>query len=190
MRPYIEREFNYQPRPQARGYRDGAVWDLGGVSVRAIHAPGHTAGHCVLLVEPVGLAFIGDIDLSGFGPYYGDAGSSLRQFRASLALLDTLPASTWVTSHHRGVYRDREHFLKDLAAFADRLQQREDKLIGMLRAGPRSLDELVAEGILYQPGADVMWRDFAEAHSIRQHLAELCANGRVQVRDQRYQLAA
>ena len=28
--------------------------------VRAVHLPGHTAGHCVLLVEPQGIAFIGD----------------------------------------------------------------------------------------------------------------------------------
>ena len=40
------------------------------------HMPGHTAGHTVLLVEPEGVAFIGDIDLTGFGPYYGDACSS------------------------------------------------------------------------------------------------------------------
>lgn len=31
---------------------------------------GHTAGHSALLVAPKGVAFIGDIDLSGFGPYY------------------------------------------------------------------------------------------------------------------------
>ena len=51
--------------------------------VCAHHLPGHTAGHCALVVESEGVAFIGDIDLSGFGPYYGDATSSLADFRAS-----------------------------------------------------------------------------------------------------------
>src|SRR5690606_22014087 len=110
----IEREFHYAPRPDAIGYQDGAQWDIGGARVSAIHMPGHTSGHCVLLVEPEDLVFIGDIDLSGFGPYYGDASSSLAQFRATLARLPDVPAGIWVTSHHRGVYTDRPTFLKAL----------------------------------------------------------------------------
>ena len=81
----FRQDFFYAPRPDAIGYADGAVWDLGKSRVRAFHMPGHTAGHCVLLVEPEGVAFIGDIDLSGFGPYYGDASSSLGDFRSTLA---------------------------------------------------------------------------------------------------------
>src|SRR5690606_26165487 len=48
----IRREFHYVPRPDAIAYRDGEVWELGGVRIRAVHMPGHTAGHCVLVVEP------------------------------------------------------------------------------------------------------------------------------------------
>src|SRR5438128_4807656 len=113
----FKRDFFYAPRPEAIGYKDGAVWDLGGSRVRAFHLPGHTAGHCALLVEPEGVAFIGDIDLSGFGPYYGDASSSLSDFRQSLKRVADIPAKVWVTSHHRGVYTDREKFLRDLAAY-------------------------------------------------------------------------
>ena len=57
----FQRDFFYAPRPDAIGYADGAVWELGGSRVRAIHMPGHTAGHCVLLVEPEDVAFIGDM---------------------------------------------------------------------------------------------------------------------------------
>ena len=45
------------------------------MQVRAQHLPGHTAGHCALLVENEGLAFIGDIDLSGFGFDYKQWGT-------------------------------------------------------------------------------------------------------------------
>ena len=105
-------KFFYAPRPDAIGYSDGAVWELGKSRVRAFHMPGHTAGHCALLVEPEGVAFIGDIDLSGFGPYYGDYASSLVDFRKTLAKVADVPAKVWVTSHHRGVYTDREKFLQ------------------------------------------------------------------------------
>ena len=180
MREAIERDFHYQPRPDAIGYDDGAVWELGGgISVRAIHGPGHTAGHCVLLVEPEGVAFIGDIDLSGFGPYYGDHTSDLAAFRRTLAALPAIPARTWVTSHHRGVYSDREHFLVDLEAFRSKIDQREARLLELLRERPRSLGELVSTGLLYPPDADIPWARAAEQRTIDQHLRELAADGRV-----------
>jgi glyoxylase-like metal-dependent hydrolase (beta-lactamase superfamily II) len=169
------------PEMLAKSYRDGAVWDLGGgVRVRAIHMPGHTAGHCVLLVEPEGVAFIGDIDLSGFGPYYGDATSSLGDFRRTLQRLPEVPAQVWVTSHHRGVYTDRERFLGDLAAFAAKIDEREQRLFGWLRESPQTLEALIARRLLYPPHIQELWVDDAERRTIAQHLDELMADGRVQ----------
>ncbi len=182
LRRKIDIDFHYTERPDAVGYEDGAVWDLGGVRVHAVNMPGHTAGHCVLLVEPDGIAFIGDIDLSGFGPYYGDATSSLADFRRSLARLRELPARAWITSHHRGVYTDRAAFGEALAAFAAKIDEREARLLEMLGAGPRKLSDLVRERLLYPPHADDLWIDCAETRSIEQHLAELMSAGRV-VRD-------
>jgi glyoxylase-like metal-dependent hydrolase (beta-lactamase superfamily II) len=178
----IEAEYHYLPRPDATGYADGAVWELGGVRVRAVHLPGHTSGHCVLLVEPHGIAFIGDFDLSSFGPYYGDATSSLADFRRSLARLAELPASAWITSHHRGVVRDRAAFAEALSAFAGRIDEREARLLQMLDDGPRTLGELVRQRLLYPEHVTHLWVDFAEQRSIVQHLDELIAAGRV-VRD-------
>jgi hypothetical protein len=66
------------------------------------------------------VAFIGDIDLTGFGPYYGDATSSLAAFRKSLREVAELDARIWVTSHHRAVITERSKFLADLAGFAAR----------------------------------------------------------------------
>lgn len=180
LRRKIERDFHYAPRPDATGYADGAVWELGGVRVRAVHLPGHTAGHSVLLVEPEGIAFIGDIDLSSFGPYYGDATSSLADFRRSLARLPELPATRWITSHHKGVVHERTQFLDLLQAFAARIDEREARLLQMLAAGPQTLAELVRQRLLYPPHADDLWIDCAEARSIDQHLQELAAAGRVQ----------
>jgi len=180
LRRKIEVDFHYTSRPDAVGYADGALWELGGVRVRAVHLPGHTAGHSVLLVEPQGIAFIGDIDLSGFGPYYGDATSSLADFRRSLARLPELPATRWITSHHKGVVHERAHFLELLQAFAARIDEREARLLQMLAAGPQTLAELVRQRLLYPPHADDLWVDCAEARSIAQHLQELAAAGSVQ----------
>jgi glyoxylase-like metal-dependent hydrolase (beta-lactamase superfamily II) len=83
MRSKLESEFFYAPRPDARGYEDGAVWELGQSQIRAIHMPGHTAGHSVLLIEPEGVAFIGDIDLTGFGPITATPAPVWRTFAAA-----------------------------------------------------------------------------------------------------------
>jgi glyoxylase-like metal-dependent hydrolase (beta-lactamase superfamily II) len=176
----FQRNFFYAPRPDAIGYTDGAVWELGGSRVRAFHAPGHTAGHCVLLVEPEGVAFIGDIDLSSFGPYYGDASSSLSEFRRTLARVADIPAKVWVTSHHRGVYTDREHFLRDLAAYTGTLDKREQRLLDLLRQSPKTIEQLVECRLLYPPGHQDLWVVDAETRSISCHLDEMLADGRVQ----------
>ncbi len=178
-RARMEREFHYAPRPDAIGYADGAVWALGGSTVRAIHMPGHTRGHSVLLIEPEGIAFIGDIDLTGFGPYYGDATSHLGEFRRTLARLPNIPAKIWVTSHHRGVYTERAAFLEALAAFGAKFDKRERRLLELLRPGPKTLEQLTEGRILYPPDFAEPWAVDAERRTISQHLDELLAGGRV-----------
>ena len=185
FRKKIEQEFNYVPRPDAIAYRDGAHWDLGGgISVQAIHMPGHTRGHCVLLVQPGGIAFIGDIDLTGFGPYYGDATSDLGAFRRSIKRLPSIPASVWITSHHRGVYTDRNRMLADLAIYESKLDARADKILGLLAEAPRRLEEMIGLGLVYPAGYDSPNFRTIEARTISQHLLELAAAGRIARRDE------
>jgi len=190
MKAIIERDFHYLPRPDATGYSHDQTWDLGGgVRIRAHHLPGHTSGHCALIVESEGVAFIGDIDLTGFGPYYGDATSSLRAFRKSLVDVADLDARIWVTAHHRAVIAERPQFLADLARFASKIDERSDKLVGYLRDGPQTLDELVRRRLLYPPGFSVPYVESAERNSIRRHLDELLTQGVVRQAGTSFELA-
>lgn len=189
MRAKIEREFHYVPRPDAVAYADGARWDLGGgVSVRALHMPGHTSGHCALLVEPEGVAFIGDIDLSSFGPYYGDATSSLDAFRRTLEAVKDVPARAWITSHHKGVITERETFLALLAAFAGKLDAREEAIAAHLRGRASTLEELVEHRFVYPRNLDDLYYADAERRTIAQHLASLARGGRAVEEDGRWRM--
>ena len=182
LRGCFERDFYYGPTPDAIGYDNNTIWNLGGnVQVRAIHMPGHTAGHCVLLVEPVGVAFIGDIDLASFGPYYGDRTSSLKAFRDSLDRLADIPAKAWIVFHHRGLYTDRKKFLRDLSAYREKLDEREQRLLSNVKGRPKKMSELIAAGLMYNPGYDKIWVKDTERHTISQHLTELIASGKVAV---------
>ena len=183
-RTLLER-FHFEPRPDARGFRDGHVFDLGGgVRVRAIHTPGHTRGHCVLLAEPDHVLFLGDIDLSSFGPYYGDAWSSLEDFERSLALVRGIEARAYATFHHIGVL-DRPAFLERLDRFEAVIASRESRLLEFL-AEPRSLDEIAAHRFVFRPGDRVPHADPVERRSMSFHLARLVKTGQVEELDQRY----
>ena len=45
LRRQVVEEFHYTPRPDAEGFHDGHVFELGGAQVEAVHLPGHTRGH-------------------------------------------------------------------------------------------------------------------------------------------------
>jgi glyoxylase-like metal-dependent hydrolase (beta-lactamase superfamily II) len=187
MRVKIEREFFFRPRPDALGYADGRRWELGGgVSVRAVHMPGHTRGHSVLLVEPGPLAFIGDIDLTGFGPYYGDACSDLREFKDTLARIEHLEARAWITFHHKGVIRERATFLELLGAFRDKIDRREEAILAAIGPGGRTLSELVAHRFMYPRGYQDVFVEDAERMCLEQHLSILAEQGRVRLADGRF----
>ncbi len=188
MLDYVREQFHFQPRPDARGYPDGFQWDLGGVTVRAVHMPGHTAGHTVLLVEPGAIAFIGDIDLSGFGPYYGDACSDMLDFLDSMERLERLEARVWITSHHKGAITERELFLALLRKFRHRVREREEDICRTLGRGPMTLEQLVAHRFLYPKDFDALFVDDVERKTLREHLAQLIGEGRVAEEGSRYRL--
>jgi len=172
-------EFHFTPREDPVVYRDGDEFDLGGVVVRAIHTPGHTRGHCALRVESSGddLLYLGDIDLTSFGPYYGDAWSDLAHFEATLEKVKGLEARWYATFHQIGVVA-RDEFLERLERFGAVIRKREERLLEFI-GEPRSMDEIVAHRIVYRPGDPVFWADAVERRSSEQHLDRLCAQGRV-----------
>jgi glyoxylase-like metal-dependent hydrolase (beta-lactamase superfamily II) len=178
FRKVVVDEFHFRPRPDATGYRDGDVLDLGDVRVRVVHAPGHTRGHSVLHVEPDDVLYLGDIDLSSFGPYYGDAWSSLEDFERTLARVRTIEARWYATFHHIGVVDGRAAFLERLDRFAAVIGAREQRLLAFV-AEPRSMDEIVAHRFVYRPGDAVPFADDVERRSMTQHLVRLVAQGRV-----------
>jgi glyoxylase-like metal-dependent hydrolase (beta-lactamase superfamily II) len=178
FRPVLVERFHVTPRADAQGYADGAVFELGGgVRIRAIHAPGHTRGHCLFHVEPDDVLYLGDIDLSSFGPYYGDAWSSLEDFERTLAQVRPLRARHYATFHHIGVLDEREAFLARLDRFRAVIDDREARLLEFLRA-PRSLDEIARHRFVYRPQDDVPFAEAVELRSMGQHVARLVRAGR------------
>lgn len=170
-------EFHYCPRPDSQGFVDGHRWDLGQVEVEAVHLPGHTEGHCGFRISG-GVFFLSDIDLTGFGPYYGDVFSSLDQFEASLEKVRDEEAAFYVTFHHKGVVEGRERFLAMVDAFAAVIDRRHQAMLAFL-SEPRTLPEMVAHRFVYRPHVELEIADRVEARTAELHVARMVDRGEV-----------
>lgn len=184
----VEEEFYYTGRPDAQGFGDGHVFDLGGgVTVEAIHLPGHTRGHSGFLMD--GVFFLSDIDLTGFGPYYGDAWSDLEQFEASITRAREVEARWYVTFHHRGIIDGRPAFLELIDKFHTVIDRRHQAMLEYL-AEPRSLEEMAEHRFVYRPHVDWPFVAIVEARTAHLHLDRMLARGEAREVDPgRYQRA-
>jgi len=183
----LREKFNFKPRHAARYFSPGEIIDLGSCSVEVIHAPGHTPGHCAFFFREPAVLFLGDYDLTSFGPWYGDRDSSIEETIASVERLRDIPARVWLSSHDHGCFESDpgDSFDRYLAVIAER----EQKLLDYLTA-PRTLAEIVAQCFVYrkprEPKAIYEW---GEGAIMGKHLERLLAAGRVVLEDGRYRLS-
>ena len=168
-------EFNFAPRPDAKGFSDGAIFDLGGTTIEAVHLPGHTRGHSGFRISG-GVFFLSDIDLTGFGPYYGDVWSDLDDFEASLIRVRDEEADYYVTFHHKGIIEGRKNFLELLDTFTGVIAQRHDAMLGYL-SEPHSIEEMAAHRFIYRPHVKSLFADHMERRSAFLHVQRMQSRG-------------
>ena len=168
-------QFYFTPRPDAEGFSDGHVFDLGGVTVEAVHLPGHTRGHSGFRISD-GVFFLSDIDLTGFGPYYGDAWSDLEDFEASLVQVRDEDADYYVTFHHKGVIEGRPTFVKMVDDFRAVIDRRHQAMLDHL-AEPRTVDDMVEHRFVYRPHVEHSFTDAVEWRTAQLHVQRMLARG-------------
>lgn len=181
-------EFSFEPRPDASGFSDGDVFDLGGVRIEAVHLPGHTRGHSGFRISEE-VFFLSDIDLTGFGPYYGDAWSDLDDFEASLRRVRDEEAAYYVTFHQKGIIEGRTLFVEMLDRFASVIDRRHAAMLEFL-AEPHSLEEMVEHRFIYRPHVEMDIVEPVERRSAELHLARMIDRGEAsEVEPGRYRAA-
>jgi glyoxylase-like metal-dependent hydrolase (beta-lactamase superfamily II) len=173
----LEETFHFKPRRADRFLEGGQVIDLEGVTVEIIHTPGHTPGHLGFrFVEPEVL-FLGDYDLTAFGPWYGDRDSSIADTVASVGRLRRTAARVWLTAHETGVFETAPAAVWD--AYLGVIDRRRQALLEFL-ATPRSMDEIVGAWIAYRkPREPLDFYAHAEKALMGKHLESLLAARRV-----------
>jgi len=165
------RDFHYRPRPVDRSFLDEEIIDLGGVTVQVIPTPGHTAGHCSFLFSDQEVLFLGDYDLTPFGPYYGDVDSDIDATIASVNRLKSLPAKVWIASHETGVFESDPGSLWD--DYLNVIHEREARLLELLKS-PRTLRHVIDACIVYGKKREPAWFfEFGERMLMGKHLERL-----------------
>ncbi len=128
-------------------YDWGDVLDFGRTRARVVGAPGHSQGFCCLFFEEEGIAYVSDIDLTAFGPWYGGTDGDIDGFARSCREMAALGARHYITGHEKGMV-DGAAFRDGMERFLERIDERDRRVLEALRE-PRTLGELADLGLVY-----------------------------------------
>jgi hydroxyacylglutathione hydrolase len=169
--------FNYQPKKKAHFINDEETINLGSLEVQVIATPGHTPGHLSFYFPDEEILFLGDYDLTSFGPWYGDVYSSIEQTIASIHKLKSIPARTWIASHNTGLFQENPGILWN--NYEDVIYQRENRILNFLEK-PKTLDEIVSAWLIYgKPREPKEFFEFNEQALVGKHMEHLEGQGKV-----------
>ena len=181
----VGRELGVQPlrRPDGR-YGDGDVFEVAGVKLQAIHAPGHLDDHYCFLETKSGTLLTTDIDFTGFGPWYGNPECDIKTFKQSIHKVMDFPHQRVCSSHKSAFDGDATDLFRSYLDIFDRHEQ----LVLDLCATPRSLDEMVMASPFYRNKApDKIVQNIFEEQIIAKNLEILIKQDRVEAVGNRYQ---
>jgi hydroxyacylglutathione hydrolase len=171
------KSFHYEERVITREFRDGDVLDFGNTKLEVISTPGHTPGHSCFYCQAQKLLFTTDLDMTPFGPWYGDKYSDLLQTIQSIHKLLAIPAEVYVTSHDRGIIHGS---IKETAeTYLNKIGEREVRILNFLEK-ERSIPEMVGQWLIYKkPMEPQHLFIFAEEIMLRSHLAYSMQKGQI-----------
>jgi hydroxyacylglutathione hydrolase len=170
-------QFNFRPRRPYGFLKGGEQIRLGDLTVDVIASPGHTPGHLAFFFREPAVLFLGDYDLTRFGPWYGDAHSSIEETIASLERLKRIAARVLLTSHEKGVFEEPSAELWE--QYAQVIDDREGRLLKAMDR-PKSLEEIVNLYLIYgRPREPRAFYEFCERALITKHIERLEQRGMV-----------
>lgn len=117
-----------------------------------------------------------DIDLTGFGPYYGDVFSSLDDFEESLLKVRQEEASHYVTFHHKGIIEGRSTMLRMVDDFHAIIGRRHRAMLKYLTE-PHTLQEMVKHRFVYRSHVESAFLNGVEYRTAELHVQRMLDRG-------------
>jgi glyoxylase-like metal-dependent hydrolase (beta-lactamase superfamily II) len=128
-------------------YTWGDVMDFGKTHMHVLGAPGHSGGFSCMYFPEYGVIYVGDLDLTPFGPWYGGSDGDIDKFISTCHEIEHMDAKFFITGHEAGIVT-KDEFQKGMVRFLDIIEHRDRKIISLL-SQPISLEELVDQGPIY-----------------------------------------
>lgn len=145
--------------------------------IKVIHTPGHTAGHCCFYFPEYDFIYSGDIDLTSFGPWYGDTKANLNDYIKSINKLMMIKPKMIVTGHD--IIVQGKDVIKSLKNYLDIIYKREQRVLDFLSA-PMPVTALFNQRLIYGNYPEPAWPfKFWEQQMIIKHLHKLEDEGAI-----------
>lgn len=165
-------------------FDDSATISSALTDVHTIHTPGHSPGHHCFVVDGSKLLFSGDMILAHIPTLIARPDGDMGLYLHSLRNLRDHGAAQVAPGHGPIV----ENAPKRINTLLEHRVRREGEIIGVLRTGPRTFDELT--DILYSARVGSSSRRRAGKIMLDAHLHNLMAAGRATLRGDTWQLTS
>jgi len=173
-RCWIRETMGFEDREPTDFFDDGHVFDFGHIKLQAIHTPGHTIDHFCFMELENRILLTFDIDLTPFGPWYGNLESSLKDFRSAITKVRDLRPRVISSSHNVPVF---DGISEHLDRYEGVMDKRTQVIKEMLKSGASRSDIIKAAPIYgcHKYAREVL--PLFEARMVDLHLEEMLELG-------------
>lgn len=166
----------YRNIPMTGTFQDRTIFEIGGLSVQAVHTPGHTPGHYAFYFPEEELLFSADIDLSPWGPWYSALVSDFDAMVNSIQKVRQLKPKMIISSHRHQIFTENiDHLLAEHL----RVPLTKEKRILEYLEQPRSFLDVAEQDFIHVYPPKTKFQVFWNRMMLLKHLERLLKHGAV-----------
>lgn len=166
-------------------FEEGKPIECGETELIPIHLPGHTIDHTCFGINSLKTILLVDIDLTRFGPWYGNAVSDIEDFKTSIQRVIDLEPKVGISSHL--VNPVSEDLVDRLRTYYLIFDEREERILKNITEGIDTLDLLTHKPTIY-PRIPLPAYLVFEQFMLEKHLELLLKNDKITEEDGRYSI--
>lgn len=121
--------------------------DCGETVLIPLHLPGHTIDHTCFGINGNETLFLVDIDLTRFGPWYGNKVSDIEDFKTSVDKVIEMQPKMGISSHLINPVTDG--LVERLKQFRSIFDERETRVVENINRGIDTIEKLAKEPTIY-----------------------------------------
>ncbi len=166
-------------------FKDGIPIECGDIELIPIHLPGHTIDHTGFGINGMDTLFLVDIDLTRFGPWYGNAVSDIWYFKRSIEVAMELNPDCIISSHLLNPVK--ENIQNRLQTYLNVFDERENRILQNIKDGYDTVKKLAQLPTIYPKIPFNVYLIFEE-FMLEKHLEQLQQNGVVNEEHGKYKV--